>query len=78
MLICIYIALIGSVEELSATPRTQSLMREQLEMNFFGPVNIIKAALPAMRKQRNGHIVVLSSISSPPLPLQPLSSHFLV
>lgn len=57
-------ALIGTVEELSATSRTQTLVREQFETNFFGPMNIIKAALPAMRKQGNGHVVVLSSISS--------------
>ena len=56
-------ALVGTVEELAASPRTQSLVREQIESNFFGPINCIKAALPAMRKQRNGHVLVLTGIT---------------
>ncbi len=55
-------ALIGTVEELAASPRTQTLMREQFETNFFGPVNIIKATLPAMRKRSSGHIMILTGI----------------
>lgn len=39
------------------------LAREQIETNFFGPTNIIKAALPAMREKRAGHILVLTGIS---------------
>ncbi|KAK4694230.1 hypothetical protein P7C71_g3318, partial [Lecanoromycetidae sp. Uapishka_2] len=56
-------ALIGTVEELAASPRTQTLVREQFETNFFGPVNMIKAALPAMRKRIAGHIMVLTGIA---------------
>lgn len=56
-------ALVGTIEELSASRRTQSLIREQFETNFYGPVNCIKAVLPAMRARGNGHVVVLSSIS---------------
>ena len=56
--------MIGTVEELAATSRTQSLVREQFEMNFYGPVNCIKAILPSMRRRGGGHIVVLSSIST--------------
>lgn len=55
-------ALIGTVEELAASPRTQTLMRDQFETNFFGPVNMIKAALPAMRKRSSGHIMILTGI----------------
>ena len=58
-------ALIGTVEELAASPRTQSLVREQVETNFFGPINCIKACLPTMRKQGNGHIIALTGISKP-------------
>lgn len=56
-------ALVGTVEELAASPRTQSLVREQFETNFFGPVNCIKAALPTMRKKNSGHVMVLTGIS---------------
>lgn len=57
------IALVGTVEELAASPRAQTLVREQFESNFFGPVNCIKAALPTMRKKNNGHILILTGIS---------------
>lgn len=56
-------ALIGTVEELGVSSRTQTLVREQFETNFFGPVNVIKAALPAMRKRCAGHIMILTGIS---------------
>ena len=56
-------ALVGTVEELTASPRTQTLVREQFETNFFGPVNCIKAALPSMRKRNSGHIMILTGIS---------------
>ncbi|MCJ1395790.1 hypothetical protein MMC18_008676 [Xylographa bjoerkii] len=56
-------SVIGTVEELAASSRTLTLIREQFETNFFGPVNIIKAALPAMREKRAGHIIVLTGIS---------------
>lgn len=56
-------AVIGTVEELAASQRTLTLVREQFETNFFGPVNIIKAALPAMREKRSGHVIVLTGIS---------------
>ncbi|KAG8531872.1 uncharacterized protein KY384_003508 [Bacidia gigantensis] len=55
-------ALFGTVEELAASVRTQSLVREQFETNFYGPVNCIRAVLPSMRKKGSGHIVLLSSI----------------
>jgi NAD(P)-dependent dehydrogenase (short-subunit alcohol dehydrogenase family) len=37
-------------------------LREQLETNFFGHVAVTKAALPTMRAQRSGHIVMVTSI----------------
>ncbi len=52
------------MEELAASPRTQTLVREQFETNFFGPVNVLKAAIPAMRKRNSGHIMILTGISA--------------
>ena len=63
LILCVYAALIGTVEELGASSRTRTLVREQFETNFFGPVNIIKAALPEMRKKQAGHIMILTGIS---------------
>lgn len=57
------LALIGTVEELSASPQTLNLVRDQFEVNYFGPLNIIKAALPHMRRENSGHIMILSGIS---------------
>jgi NAD(P)-dependent dehydrogenase (short-subunit alcohol dehydrogenase family) len=36
--------------------------RAQLETNFFGVVNVTKAALPLLRRQRSGHILQFSSV----------------
>lgn len=54
---------VGTVEELSQTPRTLSLVKDQFETNFFGPVNIIKAVLPVFRAKKNGHVVMLTAVT---------------
>jgi len=49
---CAGYGLIGAVEECS-----DAQVRRNLETNYFGPLNIIRAALPILRRQRSGHIV---------------------
>ena len=60
---CTSETVVGTLEELGASPRTTTLVRDQFESNFFGPMNIIKATVPEMRKKTNGHIIVLGSIA---------------
>lgn len=47
----------GAAEEFS----TEQL-REQMELNFFAAAEVSRAVLPAMRAQRSGHILQLTSI----------------
>ena len=46
----------GFFEEISAEN-----FRAQIETNLFGPVNVTRAVLPVMRKQRSGLVVTISS-----------------
>jgi NAD(P)-dependent dehydrogenase (short-subunit alcohol dehydrogenase family) len=48
----------GFFEELS--PRQ---VRSQIEANLFGPMNVTRAALPAMRKQGSGLVISISSLA---------------
>jgi NAD(P)-dependent dehydrogenase (short-subunit alcohol dehydrogenase family) len=36
--------------------------RAQIETNFFGVVNVTRAAIPVLRAQRSGHVIQISSI----------------
>lgn len=49
--------LFGTVEEI-----TPEQLREQLDVNLFGVLNVTQAALPIMRAQGSGHIVQISTI----------------
>jgi NAD(P)-dependent dehydrogenase (short-subunit alcohol dehydrogenase family) len=48
---------IGSIEDMSP-----KMFRDQIETNFFGVVNVTRAALPVFRKQKSGHFLQVSSI----------------
>ena len=48
----------GFFEELS-----QEQVERQVRTNLFGPMNVTRAVLPVMRKQRSGHVVTLSSLA---------------
>jgi NAD(P)-dependent dehydrogenase (short-subunit alcohol dehydrogenase family) len=51
-------AVAGFAEDLSLGE-----IRAQFETNFFGHVAMTKAALPVMRQQKSGHIIMISSVS---------------
>ncbi|WP_418003267.1 SDR family oxidoreductase [Mycobacterium sp. PDNC021] len=40
---------------------SDSQMRAQMETNFFGPLNVTRAALPTMRRQRSGQVITVTS-----------------
>ncbi len=89
VLCCSSEALVGAVEETVGRGSSGSsdssgsfgtgggadnnLVRDQFETVFFAQVHFIKAALPQLRTQRTGHIMVLSSIGghigTPGMPL---------
>ncbi|KAL8967228.1 MAG: hypothetical protein Q9197_005546 [Variospora fuerteventurae] len=68
------LAMVGTVEELGASPRTCALIRDQFETNYFGHINLIKAAIPSMRRRGRGHIILLTGIS--PIPSLPWDHPF--
>ncbi|WP_239191779.1 SDR family oxidoreductase [Cellulomonas sp. ACRRI] len=49
--------LFGAVEEI-----TPEQLRDQLEVNLFGVLNVTQAVLPVLREQGSGHIVQISTI----------------
>ncbi len=49
-------------------------LREQLDTNFFGHVAMTKAVLPAMRAQKSGHVIMVSSIAG--LVANPVTSSY--
>src|ERR1700682_4314851 len=50
-------ATVNSIEDMALDD-----FRAQIETNFFGVVNVTRAALPVLRAQRDGHIIQISSL----------------
>ncbi|MFD2726436.1 SDR family oxidoreductase [Hyunsoonleella rubra] len=48
----------GPIEEIP-----EEEIKSNFETNFFGPINVIKAVLPQMRKQKSGLIINITSIA---------------
>jgi NAD(P)-dependent dehydrogenase (short-subunit alcohol dehydrogenase family) len=48
---------LGFIEEVS-----DELVRKNFETNVFGTLNVVRQALPQLRKQRSGHIINFSSV----------------
>ena len=51
-------SILGNFEEITAGE-----LEAQLRTNFFGVANVMRAALPAMRAQRSGRIINISSVA---------------
>ncbi|KAJ5933576.1 Glucose/ribitol dehydrogenase [Penicillium verhagenii] len=49
-------AFIGGVEDTS-----EAEVRDQMEVNFYGPLRAVRACLPVMRARGSGHIILISS-----------------
>lgn len=49
----------GYFEEIS-----DAQFRAQMETNFFGPLNVTRAILPIMRKQRSGQVITVTSTAA--------------
>ncbi|KAI9889073.1 MAG: hypothetical protein M1814_005862 [Vezdaea aestivalis] len=56
-------ALVGTIEEVAQRTSTQLLVRDQFHINYFGMVNIITVTIPQLRKQDDGHIIILTGVT---------------
>lgn len=52
----------GYADSASIEDMPEEVFRAQMETDFFGVVNVTRAALPVLRKQRSGHFIQVSSI----------------
>lgn len=52
-------AVVGPLEVL-----TEEEIHHQMEVNFFAPLRFMQAVLPAMRSQKSGHIMNISSVNA--------------
>jgi NAD(P)-dependent dehydrogenase (short-subunit alcohol dehydrogenase family) len=41
--------------------RSEAEVRDQMEVNFYGPLRTVRACLPIMRAKGSGNIVLISS-----------------
>ncbi|KAK9239029.1 hypothetical protein V1525DRAFT_373731 [Lipomyces kononenkoae] len=73
---CSLKSFVGAIEEVS-----EWHIREQYESSFYGPVNVITTVLPALRRQKSGHILCVTGITghlgTPSLGLLTSASHAL-
>lgn len=58
LLVCSTKTYVGCVEEIPL----QSVVA-QFEAATFGPINVVRAALPMLRKQRSGHVLVVTGVT---------------
>jgi len=58
LLVCSTKTYVGCVEEIPL----QSIVA-QFEAATFGPINVVRAALPVLRRQRSGHVLVVTGIT---------------
>jgi NAD(P)-dependent dehydrogenase (short-subunit alcohol dehydrogenase family) len=52
----------GSIKANSVEDMTEDDFRRLMEVNFFGVYNMTRAALPVLHRQRDGHVISISSI----------------
>lgn len=52
------VGITGPIEEIP-----ENEIKKHFDTNFFGPINVIKAVLPQMRKQKSGLIINVTSIA---------------
>jgi short-subunit dehydrogenase len=53
----------GNSQRSEAMQTPENLERQLMEVNYFSATNLTKAVLPYMKRQKNGHVVVISSIA---------------
>ena len=53
----------GNSQRATADETPMDVVRDIMEVNFFGAVALTKAVLPVMKAQKGGHIVTVSSIA---------------
>ena len=53
----------GFSQRSEAIETPESIDRKIMEVNYFAHINLTKAVLPYMKRQKDGHIVVISSIA---------------
>lgn len=51
-------SILGNFEDI-----TKVELEQQMATNFYGVANVMRAALPVMRKQRSGHLINISSVA---------------
>lgn len=53
----------GLSQRATASETAMNVERAIMEVNYFGNIALTKAVLPVMQQQKNGHILVISSIA---------------